>query len=80
MSMIWLYVFMLDFLILFLCDPDLQCMSGLRSSLIFKAPHFFVCSTSGILCVLSGIPKFEMLIFNERDEGGFGQALSGSEL
>jgi hypothetical protein len=25
MPMIWLYVFLLDFLIPFLCDPDLQC-------------------------------------------------------
>jgi hypothetical protein len=25
MPMIWLYVFLLDFLISFLCDPDLQC-------------------------------------------------------
>jgi hypothetical protein len=26
MPMIWLYVFLQDFLIPFLCDPDLQCM------------------------------------------------------
>jgi hypothetical protein len=26
MPMIWLYVFLLDFLITFLCDPDLQCV------------------------------------------------------
>jgi hypothetical protein len=26
MPMIWLYVFLLDFLIPFLCDPDLQCV------------------------------------------------------
>ena len=25
MPMIWLYLFLLDFLIPFLCDPDLQC-------------------------------------------------------
>jgi hypothetical protein len=25
MPMIWLYVFLQDFLIPFLCDPDLQC-------------------------------------------------------
>jgi hypothetical protein len=25
MPMIWLYIFLLDFLIPFLCDPDLQC-------------------------------------------------------
>jgi hypothetical protein len=25
MPMIWLYVFLLDFLIPFSCDPDLQC-------------------------------------------------------
>jgi hypothetical protein len=29
MSMIWLYVFLLDFLIPFLCDPDLQCSLSL---------------------------------------------------
>jgi hypothetical protein len=27
MPMIWLYVFLLDFLIPFLCDPDLQCIA-----------------------------------------------------
>jgi len=26
MPMIWLYLFLLDFLIPFLCDPDLQCV------------------------------------------------------
>jgi hypothetical protein len=30
MPMIWLYLFLLDFLIPFLCDPDLQCMEGRR--------------------------------------------------
>jgi hypothetical protein len=29
MPMIWLYVFLLDFLIPFLCDPDLQCVQYL---------------------------------------------------
>jgi len=29
--MIWLYVFLLDFLIPFLCDPDLQCMPEFNS-------------------------------------------------
>jgi hypothetical protein len=28
MPMIWLYLFLLDFLIPFLCDPDLQCVAG----------------------------------------------------
>ena len=28
MPMIWLYLFLLDFLIPFLCDPDLQCAMG----------------------------------------------------
>jgi hypothetical protein len=28
MPMIWSYVFLLDFLIPFLCGPDLQCMGG----------------------------------------------------
>jgi hypothetical protein len=28
MPMIWLYIFLLDFLIPFLCDPDLQCMQA----------------------------------------------------
>jgi hypothetical protein len=28
LPMIWLYVFLLDFLILFLCDPDLQCVQA----------------------------------------------------
>jgi hypothetical protein len=28
MPMTWLYVFLLDFLIPFLCDPDLQCAQG----------------------------------------------------
>ncbi len=27
MPMIWLYVFLLDFLIPFLCDPGLQCVA-----------------------------------------------------
>ncbi len=31
MSMIWLYVFLLDFLIPFLCDPDLQCVMTLHT-------------------------------------------------
>jgi hypothetical protein len=31
MPMIRLYIFLLDFLILFLCDPDLQCMHASRS-------------------------------------------------
>ncbi len=59
-------------------------MSGLHrliaGSLIFKAAPLFVFSTLGVLCVLSGIPKFEMFILTERGEGGFGQASSGSEL
>ncbi len=28
LPMIWLYLFLLDFLIPFLCDPDLQCGDG----------------------------------------------------
>ncbi len=28
MPMIWLYLFLLDFLIPFLCDPDLQCVAA----------------------------------------------------
>ncbi len=32
MPMIWVYVFLLDFLIPFLCDPDLQCGSAYRAS------------------------------------------------
>jgi hypothetical protein len=30
--MIWLYVFLQDFLIPFLCDPDLQCTHGIIPS------------------------------------------------
>ncbi len=35
MPMIWSYVFLLDFLIPFLCGPDLQC------AFTFESTHFF---------------------------------------
>jgi hypothetical protein len=34
MPMIWSYVILLDFLIPFLCGPDLQCMAVMYSELI----------------------------------------------
>jgi hypothetical protein len=47
MPMIWLYLFLLDFLIPFLCDPDLQCtilhkliilnFEGAKPHLVFDA-------------------------------------------
>jgi hypothetical protein len=40
MPMIWLYVFLLDFLIPFLCDPDLQCITvGGRGAVTLKVTH-----------------------------------------
>ena len=38
MPMIWLYVFLQDFLIPFLCDPDLQC-----GVVLFLWILFFTC-------------------------------------
>ncbi len=40
--MIWLYLFLLDFLIPFLCDPDLQCISH----------HFFVVLVTNLVLSL----------------------------
>ena len=36
MPMIWLYLFLLDFLIPFLCDPDLQCTVSLFGFIKFR--------------------------------------------
>jgi hypothetical protein len=42
MPMIWLYVFLQDFLIPFLCDPDLQCMQPPNPKTVYKCTRLIL--------------------------------------
>jgi hypothetical protein len=55
MPMIWLYVFLQDFLIPFLCDPDLQCvLAGWgRSQIQRQQKCVFFCTILLLLCCAS---------------------------
>ena len=58
MPMIWLYLFLLDFLIQFLCDPDLQCVVTSR----------FV-NFPGVKCVCLHDHEIRYLVVYEKTRG-----------
>ncbi len=45
MPMIWLYVFLQDFLIPFFCDPDLQCTSPLPTVFLREVVREYLASS-----------------------------------